>query len=96
MTATRIATISTIKVSLSGAILIDTVLPYCKPDLLTSEVHEEFVKAFKKDSYSIVKYNQAPLRQFFSRVLDLETSDDFIKSVIEMCVTKAIIIDCEL
>ena len=96
MLATRIVTTSSIVVRLSGAILIDTVLPYCKPDLLTSEVHEEFINAFKKDSYSIVKYNQVALKQFFSRVLDLNMSKDFIKAVIEMCITKAIIIDCEL
>lgn len=96
MLATRIVTTSSIVVRLSGAILIDTVLPYCRENMLTSEVHEEFVKAFKKDSYSIVKYNQVALKQFFSRVLDLNTSTDFIKAVIEMCITKAIIIDCEL
>lgn len=96
MLATRIYTRSTIVVRLSGVILIDTVLPYCREDLLTSEVHEQFVKAFKKDSHSIVKYNQVALKQFFSRVLDLNTSSDFIKAVIEMCITKAIIIDCEL
>lgn len=96
MLATRLVTRSSIIVSLSGTILIDTVLPYCKADMLTSELHEEFVKAFKKDSFSIVKYNQVALKQFFSRVLDLEASDDFIKTVIEMCITKAIIIDCEL
>ena len=96
MLATRIVTRSSIIVSLSGAILIDTVLPYCKPDMLTSEVHEEFVKAFNKDSFSIVKYNQIALKQFFAHVLDFNTSDDFIKAVIEMCITKAIIIDCEL
>ena len=96
MLATRILTRSSIIVSLSGAIIIDTVLPYCKPDMLTSEVHEEFAKAFKKDSFSIVKYNQVALKQFFSRVLDLKASDEFIKAVIEMCITKAIIIDCEL
>lgn len=96
MLATRIVTRSTIVVRLSGAILIDTVLPYCKSDMLTSEVHEEFVKAFHKDSYSIVKYNQVALKQFFAHVLDFNTSDDFIKAVIEMCITKAIIIDCEL
>ena len=96
MTATRIITRSSIVVGLSGSILIDTVLPYCKSDMLTSEVHEEFIKAFKKDSFSIVKYNQEALKKFFSRVLDLNTSNDFIKAVIEMCITKAIIIDCEL
>lgn len=96
MLATRIVTRSTIVVRLSGSILIDTVLPYCKSDMLTSEVHDEFVKAFHKDSYSIVKYNQVALKQFFSRVLDLSATDDFIKAVIEMCITKAIIIDCEL
>ena len=96
MLATRIVTTSSIVVRLSGAILIDTVLPYCREDMLTSEVHEEFIKAFKKDSYSIVKYNQVALKQFFSRVLDLNMSKDFIKAVIEMCITKAIIIDCEL
>ena len=96
MLATRIVTRSTIIVRLSGSILIDTVLPYCKPDMLTSEVHEEFVKAFNKDSFSIVKYNQVALKQFFAHVLDFNTSDEFIKAVIEMCITKAIIIDCEL
>lgn len=96
MVTQRIVTESSIVVRLSGAILIDTVLPYCRADMLTSEVHEEFVKAFHKDSYSIVKYNQVSLKQFFSRVLDLSASDDFIKAVIEMCITKAIIIDCEL
>jgi len=96
MLATRLVTRSSIIVSLSGPILIGTVLPYCKPDMLTSEVHDEFAKAFKKDSYSIVKYNQVALKQFFSRVLDLEASDVFIKAVIEMSITKAIIIDCEL
>lgn len=96
MMASSIVTRSSIIVRLSGAILIDSVLPYCKPDMLTSEVHEEFVKAFHKDSYSIVKYNQVALKQFFSRVLDLSATDDFIKAVIEMCITKAIIIDCEL
>ena len=96
MLATRIVTRSTIIVRLSGSILIDTVLPYCKPDMLTSEVHEEFVKAFNKDSFSIVKYNQVSLKQFFAHVLDFNTSDEFIKAVIEMCITKAIVIDCEL
>lgn len=96
MLASRIVTRSTIVVRLSGSILIDTVLPYCKPDMLTSELHEEFTKAFHKDSFSIVKYNQIALKQFFAHVLDFNTSDDFIKAVIEMCITKAIIIDCEL
>lgn len=96
MVATRIITLSSIVVGLSGPILIDTVLPYCKSDMLTSEVHNEFVNAFHKDSNSIVKYNQVALKQFFSRVLELNVSDDFIKAIIEMCITKAIIIDCEL
>lgn len=96
MLAQRIVTASSIVLRLSGSILIDTVLPYCKSDMLTSEVHEEFIKDFHKDSSSIVKYNQVALKQFFSRVLDLSATDDFIKAVIEMCITKAIIIDCEL
>lgn len=96
MTATRLVNTSNITLRLSGAILIDNVLPYCKEELLTSEVHEEFTKAFKKDSNSIVKYNQLALKYFLARVLNLDYQKDFLQSVIEMCVTRSIIVDCEL
>ena len=96
MNASNLRTRSTIEIRLSGTQFIEAVLPYCKEELLTSDVHNAFCKAFKKDSASIVKYNQVAIRNFMASVLDFGYSDDMIRAIVELCITKAIIIDCQL
>ena len=96
MNASNLRTRTTIEIRLSGTQFIESVLPYCKEELLTSDIHSEFCKAFKKDSASVVKYNQLAIKTFMASVLDFRYSDDMIRAIVELCITKAIIIDCQL
>lgn len=96
MLASKLMNLSNITIRISGALLIDNVLPYCKKNLLTSEVYEEFVNAFNKDVNCIIKYNQVQLKKFFAKVLDMSYPDDMLQAIIELCITRAIIIDCAL
>lgn len=96
MLASKLTNFSNITIRLSGALLVDNVFPYCNKNLLTSEIYDEFVNAFNKDVNCIVKYNQVQLKKFFAKVLDLSYPDDMLQAIIELCITRAIVIDCQL
>lgn len=96
MLATRILSRGNIVILIDGQSLINNVLPFCKQELLISEIHDEFCKAFKKKNVCIAKYNQIALKEFFIKVLNMDCTEDYLKSVVEMCITRSIIIDCDL
>lgn len=73
---------------------IRTILPFCKQDLMTSEVYEFLAKYMNCDCGQIIKYNQDGIKRFLIKVLDFEVYNvKQIKDIIEIALNKSIIID---
>ena len=73
---------------------ITTILPFCKQDLLTSEVYDFLAKYLKCDCGQIIKYNQEGIKLFLIRVLDFNAyTVKQIKDIIEIALNKSIIFD---
>ena len=73
---------------------IRTILPYCKENLLTSELHDFLAKYMKCDCGQIIKYNQEGIKRFLIKVLDFNAyTVKQIKDIIEIALNKSIIFD---
>lgn len=73
---------------------IRTILPFCKQNLLTSEVYEFLAKYLNCDCGQIIKYNQDGIKRFLIKVLDFDTyTVKQIKDIIEIALNKSILFD---
>lgn len=73
---------------------ITTILPFCKQNLLTSEVYEFLAKYLNCDCGQIIKYNQDGIKRFLIKVLDFDAyTFKQIKDIIEIALNKSIIFD---
>ena len=73
---------------------IASILPFCKQDLLTSELYEFLAKYMNCDCGQIIKYNQDGIKRFLIKVLDFDAyTVKQIKDIIEIALNKSIIID---
>ena len=71
-----------------------SILPFCKQDLLTSELYEFLAKYMNCDCGQIIKYNQDGIKRFLIKVLDFDAYNvKQIKDIIEIALNKSIIID---
>ena len=73
---------------------ITAILPFCKENLLTSELYEFLAKYMNCDCGQIIKYNQEGIKRFLIKVLNFEKyTVKQIKDIIEIALNKSIIID---
>ena len=83
-----------IEIKLDSLVLVKTILPFCKEDMLTSEVYDDFNRYMMAECGHIIKYNQDKLKKFLSKVLDFENhTTKQIKDIIEIALNKSIVID---
>lgn len=73
---------------------ITAILPFCKENLLTSELYDFLSKYMNCDCGQIIKYNQDGIKRFLIKVLDFDAyTVKQIKDIIEIALNKSIIID---
>ena len=73
---------------------ITAILPFCKENLLTSELYDFLSKYMNCDCGQIIKYNQDGIKRFLIKVLDFNVyTVKQIKDIIEIALNKSIIID---
>ena len=73
---------------------ITSILPFCKENLLTSELYDFLSKYMNCDCGQIIKYNQEGIKRFLIKVLNFEKyTVKQIKDIIEIALNKSIIID---
>lgn len=83
-----------IEIKLDSLVLVKAILPFCKEDMLTSEVYDDFNRYMMCECGHIIKYNQDKLKKFLSKVLDFENhTTKQIKDIIEIALNKSIVID---
>lgn len=83
-----------IEIKLDTLVFVNAILPFCKEDMLTSEVYDAFNRYMMCECGHIIKYNQDKLKKFLSKVLDFENhTTKQIKDIIEIALNKSIIID---
>ena len=83
-----------IEIKLDSLALVKTILPFCKEDMLTSEVYDAFNRYMMSECGHIIKYNQDKLKKFLSKVLDFENhTTKQIKDIIEIALNKSIVFD---
>ena len=83
-----------IELKIDTQTFIRTILPFCKQDMLTSEIYEFLAKYLNCDCGQIIKYNQDGLKRFLIKVLDFEAyTVKQIKDIIEIALNKSIIFD---
>lgn len=73
---------------------ITAILPFCKQNLLTSELYDFLAKYMNCDCGQIIKYNQDGIKRFLIKVLNFDAyTVKQIKDIIEIALNKSIIID---
>ena len=83
-----------IEIKFNTQTFITTILPFCKQDLLTSDVYEFLAKYMNCDCGQIIKYNQDGIKRFLIKVLDFDAyTVKQIKDIIEIALNKSIIFD---
>ena len=83
-----------IEIKMDTQTFIRTILPFCKQNLLTSEVYEFLAKYLNCDCGQIIKYNQDGIKRFLIKVLDFdEYTVKQIKDIIEIALNKSILFD---
>lgn len=83
-----------IEIKMNTQTFITTILPFCKQNLLTSEVYDFLVKYLNCDCGQIIKYNQDGIKRFLIKVLDFDAyTVKQIKDIIEIALNKSIIFD---
>ena len=83
-----------IEIKINTQTFITTILPFCKQDLLTSELYEFLAKYMNCDCGQIIKYNQDGIKRFLIKVLDFDAyTVKQIKDIIEIALNKSIIFD---
>ena len=83
-----------IEIKINTQTFITTILPFCKQDLLTSEVYDFLAKYLNCDCGQIIKYNQDGIKRFLIKVLDFDAYNvKQIKDIIEIALNKSIIFD---
>lgn len=83
-----------IEIKIDTQTFIRTILPFCKQNLLTSEVYEFLAKYLNCDCGQIIKYNQDGIKRFLIKVLDFDTyTVKQIKDIIEIALNKSILFD---
>ena len=83
-----------IEIKMDTQTFIRTILPFCKQNLLTSEVYEFLAKYLNCDCGQIIKYNQDGIKRFLIKVLDFDAyTVKEIKDIIEIALNKSIIFD---
>lgn len=83
-----------IEIKINTQTFITTILPFCKQDLLTSDVYDFLAKYLNCDCGQIIKYNQDGLKRFLIKVLDFDAyTVKQIKDIIEIALNKSIIFD---
>ena len=83
-----------IEIKINTQTFITTILPFCKQNLLTSEVYDFLAKYLNCDCGQIIKYNQDGIKRFLIKVLDFDAyTVKQIKDIIEIALNKSIIFD---
>lgn len=83
-----------IEIKMDTQTFIRTILPFCKQNLLTSEVYDFLAKYLNCDCGQIIKYNQDGIKRFLIKVLDFEEyTVKQIKDIIEIALNKSVIFD---
>ena len=83
-----------IEIKIDSLVLVKSILPFCKEDMLTSEVYDMFSRYMLCECGHIIKYNQDKLKKFLAKVLDFENhTTKQIKDIIEIALNKSIVID---
>ena len=83
-----------IEIKINTQTFVTTILPFCKQDLLISEVYDFLRKFINSDCGQIIKYNQEGIKLFLIKVLDFDTyTVKQIKDIIEIALNKSIIFD---
>lgn len=83
-----------IELKIDTQTFIRTLLPFCKQDLLTSNVYDFLAKYMNCECGQIIKYNQEGIKRFLIKVLDFNLyTVKQIKDIIEIALNKSIIID---
>lgn len=83
-----------IEIKINTQTFITTILPFCKQDLLTSDVYDFLANYMKCDCGRIIKYNQDGIKRFLIKVLDFDSYNvKQIKDIIEIALNKSVIFD---
>lgn len=94
MNAWDLYKVVSIEIKIDTLVLVQSILPFCKEDMLTSEVYDMFNRYMMCECGHIIKYNQDKLKKFLSKVLDFENhTTKQIKDIIEIALNKSIVID---
>lgn len=83
-----------VEIKINTQTFITTILPFCKQNLLTSEVYDFLAKYLNCDCGQIIKYNQDGIKRFLIKVIDFDTyTVKQIKDIIEIALNKSVIFD---
>ena len=83
-----------IEIKMDTLVFVNTILPFCKENMMISEVYEKFNKYMMCECGHIIKYNQDNLKRFLSSILDFKNHTlKQIKDIIEIALNKSIIFD---
>lgn len=83
-----------IEIKINTQTFITTILPFCKQNMLTSEVYDFLAKYLNCVCGQIIKYNQDGIKRFLIKVLDFDAyTVKQIKDIIEIALNKSIIFD---
>ena len=83
-----------IEIKIDTQTFVTTILPFCKQDLLISEVYDFLTKCMKCDCGQIIKYNQENIKIFLVKVIDFDSyTVKQIKDIIAIALNKSLIFD---